>query len=376
MSTTWSSFRSSVIASYNDGAQLTNREAAAYKAVSDYVRAELVRTVEGDLQLSKSFRDSYLDAKVQLAGYTITANFATVRAAVGVHISVYNSMAAVSALVDVLVQRGIDDFNGTVAIFDAALVEAAIDLARSIDYYKGRKTTYYTASNFSTQGSASIGQMPEGARPYRWVYQTYYPELADATTYAADDYVTSNDRVYIVITGGTTTDIGDGLTSTDPDDTETLNGLVFQYQEDPRCFNQLMEPSPWKTREQLSCDKCGCSVTDADAEDYTPDQFLAIRASQYLYSLEPRGQSFWVWPKVRDYWQVQLEWDGLQTSFQDSDLTLFGPMEARAAAYYIRSILLRTITESQQNANAAMTLYAMERKRLWQMRDEQRRQLL
>lgn len=377
MSQAWSDFRAAVIGAYQGGAQLTNREAAAYMAIADFVRSEVIRTVESDLPLAKSYKDSYLNRKLDLAGYTIVGDFATVRAGIADHLAVYEDMAAVADLVDNLCQRGIDDLNGAATTFDAALVEFAVDMQRTIDYYRSRHTTYYTPEDFGENGLASLAALPEGARPYRFVYQNYYPALVEEVAYAADDYVQSNGRVYVVVTGGTLSagQLGSGLTSEDPDATETLGSLVFQYQENPACFAAGMEPYPWKTREMLSCRGCG-QLTDADVADYTPDQFIAMRSTAYLYALEPRGFAFWVTPKVRDYWQVQLEWDGLKTSFADEDTVLFGPLEARAAAYYIRSVLSRIITESPQAANTALAMYASERKRLWQLRDEQKRVLL
>jgi hypothetical protein len=356
---------------------LTDREQAAYMAIADFVRSEIVRTVESDLPLAKSFKDSYLNRKLDLAGYTIVGDFATVRAGIADHISVYEDMQAVSSLVDNLCQRGIDDLNGAATTFDAALLEFAVDLQRTIDYYRSRHTTYYTADDFGENGLVSLAALPEAARPYRFVYQNYYPALAEDIAYVADDYVQSNGRIYKVITGGTLSagQLGSGLTSEDPDATETLGSLVFQFQENPVCFAAEMQPYPWKTREMLSCSGCG-QLTDADVADYTPNQFISLRSSAYFYSLEPRGLAFWVSPKVRPYWQVQLEWDGLKTSFEDTDVVLYGPLEARAAAYYIRSTLSRIITESTQAANTALALFAAERKRLWQLRDEQRRVLL
>jgi hypothetical protein len=101
-----------------------------------------------------------------------------------------------------------------------------------------------------------------------------------------------------------------------------------------------------------------------------------LRASGYVYALEPRGRSFWVWPKVRNYWQVQVEWDGIKTSFADGDDEMFGPAEARASAFYIKSTLTRAITDSAQNAALLMQLYHLERKKLWAQADEKRRELL
>jgi hypothetical protein len=371
MSTPFTTYRDYVFAAYNEGAQTTNREDAAIQAVADFTKAAICREVDSDLPLAKSYLDSYRAAKLRLAGYEITSDFATVIAAVQTRITVDASRAAISDFVNAQVQQGIDDFNGTATLWEAALTESCIDLQRYVDYYRSRHTTYYNPSYFEDHGDASVAQMPDGARPYRFVYQTYYPDLAESVAYVAGDYVLS-----IVVTGGTLAsgEIGSGLTSTDPDAVETLGSLEFTYQDAPQCFSRVMEPSPWKTRETLSCDTCGLS--DSDVEDYTADQFLSLRASGYVYALEPRGRSFWVWPKVRNYWQVQVEWDGIKTSFADGDDEMFGPAEARASAFYIKSTLTRAITDSAQNAALLMQLYHLERKKLWAQADEKRRELL
>jgi hypothetical protein len=97
----------------------------------------------------------------------------------------------------------------------------------------------------------------------------------------------------------------------------------------------------------------------------TEDEILYFRRNQYLYAFEPRGRSFWVWPKVLKYWQVKLEWDGIKTSFADSDDEQFGIAEARAVAFYIRSIVHRSMDPASTPANTFMQLYLTERRKLW-----------
>ena len=88
MSQLYSAFKANVLARYNTGAQTASREDAAIQAVADYAKSQIVREVDADLPLRQSYLNSYREAKVRLAGYTITSNFATVLAAVKTRITV------------------------------------------------------------------------------------------------------------------------------------------------------------------------------------------------------------------------------------------------------------------------------------------------
>lgn len=373
--TAWSTFKSQVISAYNEGAQSTNREAAAVQAVADFVKARILREVDGDLQQAKSYENSYLEAKVRLAGYTMTSNFATTKTGVQTRITVDASRTAISSVVDLWIQQGMDDLNGTKSIYDAALIEAVIDLQRYIDNYRNRHTTFYQREDFDEYGTASIAQMPCNARPYRFVYQTYYPLVAENVPYAERDYVTSGAHIYKIVIAGTvgTGQMGSGPTSIDPETPQMIGGVGFLYIEHPPCFHAYMTSFPWANREDLSCNHSAPS--DAEIADYVGEDFLGLRSNLYAYSLEPRGRSFWVWPRVLDHWQVQVEWDGIKTEFDDADEEMFDVAEARAVAYYIRSTINRFVGNDAES-NRFMQLYTMERRKLWIQQEEKKTTLL
>lgn len=373
--TAWSTFTNQVFEAYNEGAQGGSREQAAIQAVADFVKSRILREVDGDLQWSKSYQDRYLESKVRLAGYTMTSNFATVKTGVQARITVDASRAAIATVIDLWIQQGMDDLNGIGTIWGAALIEGVVDLQRYIDNYRIRHVTYFTPADVTGLGNASTASMPAGARPYRMVYELYYPALAEGVAYVANQYVLSNNKVYMVVTGGTigVGQLGGGLTSVDPEATQTLDGLVFQYQQYPLKFSRDMTAVPWKEREALT--NSAAVPTDLAVASYTPNDFLALRATDYMYALEPRGREFVAWPRLLTYWRIQVEWDGIKTVFSGADDEQFGVAEARAVAFYIRSIVSRFVGDDSA-ANRFLQLYAAERRKLWIQQEEKKTMVL
>jgi hypothetical protein len=347
MSMTWTNFRSAVLSAYNSGAQGAACEAAAIEAVANLVKSQIVREVDSDLPLAKSYRDAYLAAKVRLAGYTITSNFATVKAAVIIRITVDGARSGISSVGgynDLQIQQAMDDFNGTVTMFDQLLVMAAIEIQRHVPCYKSNQESTYTlaSSEIRNDGFVTKLTLPDQSILRGLWFGLTYDALVANTAYAVDDYVASNGRVYQCVVAGTSANpLGDGLVSIDglP---EVSGTAEFNYIR-PLDFMR-MAPVSWADRQYLFQDQSSVDL---------------------LYVIAPPGTEAWIYPAMRDEHALKLEWDGLKTVFAGADSTPFDAPAAQYAAEHIRSMLQKNVLEDNRAASASMAVAAAHLKRMY-----------
>lgn len=345
---TFADFRLATQAAYETGAKTTNREASAQLAIADFVKARISRLIDSDLVLAKSHSNSYFEAKIRLAGYTIVGTFATTKAAVQTLLgSADANRSAISTLIDALIQQAMDDINGTVTLFDSLLLDGLIEIQRHVRCAQESHETYYTAGELAVSGDVSIGLLPTGAQPMGFGYMRYAPTLAEGVAYLADDTVLSNGRIYTVATGGTIGVglLGAGLISTDDEATETIDGVVFAFANN--CDVREMTPTSWSNRSLLS------EVTHN--ESYV---------GQLLYGIDPTSTKFFVYPKIESTYQLRLEWAGVKTSFVGTDTVLFGKTEASAVAEYIRGMLYREVAQDDQSAKSSLGMFQALLRRL------------
>jgi hypothetical protein len=347
MSLTWTQFREAAIAAYNPGAQGTAREAAAIEAVALFVKSKIVREVDSDLERAKSYLNSYIDAKLKLAGYTITSNFTTVKASVIIRLTNDGTrlpLSAASGYNDLAIQEAIDDFNGTATMFDQLLITAAVEIQRHAPGYQSNQVSTYKKGDPTVTIDGFVSKVTfseQGIIRAIW-YGTRYNALAGNTAYAADDLVQSNGRVYKCVTAGTSANpIGAGLTSTDGED-ETTGTAVFQYYA-PLDYDQ-MRNVPWWDRFRLQQDE-PCTTG--------------------LCTIKKGGSEFWVYPALDDDHDIKVEWDGLKTTFSGSDATTFDQPCAQYAAQFIRGMLQKDILDDPRAANASLATASAMLKRLW-----------
>lgn len=333
---TWEDFMDGVKASYWIGGEPS--DAAMLRAVADYAQAIYERQIEGDLQMAKSFRDSYNEQKNDLAGARIAASAAAVNASVRELLPIAADTDNAQALLDNAISSGLSDFNGGADMFDKLVLDAAIDLQRHIPFYQGRQETTYLegGSGVENLGFVSAVTPPDGFRIQQVYYGSYREALAEGVAYEVDEYVESNGRIYTVITGGTLNagQLGGGLTSTDYNDDETLGGLVFQYR---------------------------CPVSWIPARNFTWADRGVLRAGRLtmgaLYSLSPQADAMWFYPALDANHRFILEWSGVKTSFADADLVSFDEPAMAAAAQYVRYMLAKDVRENGPAASAALAMY-------------------
>lgn len=348
MSYTWTQFKTAVINAYQAGAKDAAREEAALQAVADYVKGQIIREVEGDLQIAKSYRDSYLSAKVKLAGYTITSNFAAVKAAVLTRLTVDAARTGISESAgynDKQIQQGIDDFNGAASTFDSHLVGAALELQRHVPRYQsGHRDIYaYDDSDVSARGLASILTLPAQSRIDQVLWTDAYVEPLEANTaYAVDDEVESNGRIYVCVEAGTSANpLGDGLLETEPEEDETSGTAVFHYLR-PTCYREAT-PVGWRNIQRL----------------------LQSEGDGGAFGVDPQGAELWFHPALDDERAILLVWSGLKHTFADNDATAFDQPAATFAAEWIRGMILKSVAEDERGAASSFALATSLLKRLW-----------
>lgn len=307
------------------------------RAVADGSRAIMVRDIESDLALSKSYANTFRESKVRMAGTRIEDDIAAVITEVSGLMPIDADTAAATAILENAITGAYDDFNGSADKWDAYLLQAAIDLQRHIPFYQVRQITPYLVDTVgvTTEGFISRVALPETARMQNLVYGHYYAPLEADVEYEADDKVISNDRVYKVVVGGTLTiyEIGDGLTSTDYSD-EELGDLTFKlYQPERDWPVRQME---WAARNRLL------------AGDFSGGP---------AYVLPPQRDELWLYPALDDTHRFDLEWVGVAEEFDDADEVLFDRTAAEAAAHYIRQMMYLTELDDQRQAAASLAFY-------------------
>lgn len=308
---TYSSFVTAVKGRYYPG---TPNEAAAARCVANYVKAELLRQVDGDLEAAKSYRNSYAETKLAIAGYTVTSNAATMRTAINPLITVDATRAAVSTLIDKLIQEALDELSGLATLFNKTLLDAAIDIQRLIPLYCLRQETVYHSDTAGVTVEGSVSQLvPPGARIRSVRIGLLYDALAEGVAYAVNDIVASNGRLYQCSGAGTlgVGELGSGLLTTTGDD-EAIGSLSFYYYGPVTLYP--VTKVPWSERDSLREGRA-CSVG---------------------YTIDPQATEMWVYPVIDTDRQLIVEWDGLKQSFLDNDTVAFDPSAEKAAAAYLR----------------------------------------
>ena len=347
MSMTFTQFRDATLACFNPSAQGSAREEAAIEAVALLVKSQIVREVDSDLERAKSYLNSYREAKLRLAGYTITSNFATVKAGVVTRLTVDGARAPLSdssGYNDKNIQQAIDDFNGTATMFDQLLTTAAVEIQRHVPGYHPSQVSLYKKGDAGVTIDGFVSRITfSNAGIVRRVWRgTLYDALVANTAYDVDDLVQSNGRVYKCVTAGTSANpLGAGLVSTDGED-ETTGTAVFNYFS-PLDY-RLMDPVPWWDRFRLQQDE-PCVVG--------------------LWTINRPGTEIWVYPATEDDTSIMVEWEGFKSSFAGSDSTSFDQPCAQYAAQFIRGMLQKDLLEDSRAASASLATASAMLKRLW-----------
>jgi hypothetical protein len=334
---TFSEWRTLVRSAYQGGEPT---QAALLRAVVDGARAILVRDIESDLALAKSYRDSAKQGIVKMAGTRITTDLAATTILVKEMMPIDTDTVANLAILNNAIESAYDDVNAMADKWDAYLLQAAKDFQVHVPFFQVRQITTYLedTSGVTIDGFVSRVALPATARIQNLTYGHYYAVLEPDVAYVAEDRVVSNGRVYEVVVGGTLTSyqIGDGLTSTTGDD-EELGDLTFKfYRPESDWPVRQME---WPSRNRLAAG----GFSDGPA-----------------YCFPPQADELWLYPAIDATHRFDLEWVGVADEFEDSDEVLFDRTAAEGAAQYILSKMSQTELGDLRASGAAFALYQLQ----------------
>lgn len=331
---TYDAWRTLVRLAYQGGEPT---QAALLRGLVDGTRAIMVRDVESDLALAKSYSNSFREGKVKMAGARFTTDLAATTALAKTLMPIDDDTAAATAMLENAIASAYDDLSAMADKFDAFLLQCAIDLQRHVPFYQVRQITsfLYDTAGVETVGFVSKVALPEFARIQQLIYGHFYSPLEPDVAYVADDKVVSNGRVYKVVVGGTLTvyEIGDGLTSTDFED-EELGDLTFILYAPERDWP--VRQMEWSARNRLA------------AGDFSGGP---------AYCFPPQSDEIWLYPALDATHRFDLEWVGVTEEFEDDDEVTFDRTAAEAAAHYIRQMLYLTEMDDQRQAAASLAFY-------------------
>lgn len=344
---------------------------AAAQAGAEYVKAKIVREVDKDILLAKSYTDSYQASRFNLLGYVSTYDDAEYMDAVKEYLTVDADRAGIELFLAAQIKNARQDQEGLAPTVEALIRQGVLDLMSHIDNYRIQRRSCYNLADSVEVGNASRLRLPgDGAVQDIW-YIRIVEELA-AGIYEADDLVLSNGRVYKVITGGELLegDIGDGL-QTGPDTgvvesvcdcnsvgilqpTETLGALTFRYLGEEYAFRKEVQSYPWHKR------------VDLEATPVSRSTSLPPSAA-----VDPQGYSVYCWPKLDADHKYEVTWSGILFDFNDGDVITCDEMAAQAVAEYVRGHLLK-MANDRLAANMSAQMYVGQRALLWANGKEKR----
>lgn len=87
--------------------------------------------------------------------------------------------------------------------------------------------------------------------------------------------------------------------------------------------------------------------------------------SRFWYSLDPRGETAWVYPAIKTGFQVRLRWDGARESFVDTDLVPFDRDAALVVADYVSACVRRKVNNDLKLYESFMSSFLSGRRRLF-----------
>lgn len=115
------------------------------------------------------------------------------------------------------------------------------------------------------------------------------------------------------------------------------------------CRNYHLNREAWDARFNLSC----CDAV-------------------YKVAINPVGHDFWVNPQIIPGRQLELHWNGIKTSWQDSETVVFDGDVALAVADYCMIYLSRRINNDNQASAAYQQSYMQKRKDLYLTANERK----
>lgn len=328
-------------------------------AVASYVKAYISREVDHDLLLSKSYLSTFMDMRRRLLGYqTALVPGSTLDTAVAVLLPTDYVREGLSAYIAQMIKNGYQEIYTQNTFIEKMTREALIDLQSYIQCYRTEKETLYTDSltivwpdaDVAVVANMSRGPIPDQAEFIDGYHIQDNPVLIENVAFKCGDFVASNGRTYVVVTGGSlgTGELGAGLVTTDKS-IERLGGMAFIYYSGEAFLRSKLVQYPWENRFNLS---------------KLPDGFRGKNYPAYIM-MDQEAYSFYVWPKLDDTHSVIITWNGLKFDFLDSDFVPFDESAEQAVKEYVLSRYYLQVEQDAGQAKSHGETYVGLRSRLF-----------
>lgn len=349
MAITWLDFKTETYKFLSD---VTSTDDLFASACAAYVKSMIVREVDHDVVLSKSYWNYYTDMRRRLLGYVPTLSVgSTLDVAVRILLPVDDERQGIQSYLTQQIKNAYAELTGLNNFLDKTTREAVIDLQSYVQCYRFGEETVYTVTDVTTQGNLSRGPLPEQGELAEAFLLTQVQDLAENVAYNPGDYVASNGRTYRVIKGGTiiTGALGGGLLKTDGQQ-ESIGGLTFIFYYGESCFRSEIVPLPWENRFMLNQLRDGCH---------------GDRSSPAMLAIDNEAYSFYVWPKLDATHTLSIFWSGLKFDFADGDHVPLDETAQQAVKEYVLARFYIQIEHDQREAAMHENMYRELRTRCY-----------
>lgn len=96
-----------------------------------------------------------------------------------------------------------------------------------------------------------------------------------------------------------------------------------------------------------------------------------VNDRQARFCVDPHGYTFYVYPAVRDCWQVSINWTGIKMDFEEEEETPFDEPLVGCVAEYVKGMIARDVNKDMDTFNSIMRpvtgTYIQKRRNLFLM---------
>ena len=314
-------------------------EASAIRAVSEFVKSGLAREVDRDLEVSKSYLNSYAASKAALAGYAITSTIPVIKGGVLSRITIDAKRASVSDYIDRLIIEAVDDINTMAVNWNKMLVDCVVDLQRFIPTFCLRQESTYLSTTSGVIHEGWVSRItPPGAKIRSVTVGPYYPPLNPAEAFVVGRTYQSNGRAYLCVTS-TYPLVGPGSITPGAE-------MIAAYAAGLQSTDGAVETLSYTTTGFLGSFTFPCGTfTYAGTIDLQPvpriewnERFPLMNGAYcgLFYTMSPNADRILLYPALASDVRAVVEWDGIKSSFSNSDTVPFNNTAELIVATYLR----------------------------------------
>lgn len=384
MAYTWATFKNEVKELLTDA---TLSDAVAARAIATFVKAQLVRDLDGNLALHEAYMVDWMNQRTRLLGYTVTISGATLRTEVNKQLTdtAQTEETAVRAITEFVKSKIAAEIDRDPELAKYYWTNWLIQRRRLVGYtVTGNTSTLRTEVNKlitvdgSRQGISDTGgfideqieQAKADIAGLNTIIDSYITlavtEIASIATKIDNHirqgvieiqelipfYQQNQETIY---QENDLADEGEASIGQMPGEQAQLREAYYVKVGEP-CVRKPLENYPWPSRHDLVCGQPKMHLHD-----------------QFLLAIDPNAQTFLVFPAVIEGHYLSVFWDGLKLDFTDSETVPFDEAFVSAIADYVQSkrylepgnLNLRLAKEHQvAYAKKRQSLYRVSRDRV------------